>query len=74
MNNLDQKLKWVATVILIIGSFVNALGIYPLGPILLILGGFFWLVVSIMWREASLIVTNGVMLVAGISGLILGVL
>jgi hypothetical protein len=74
MNNLDQKLKWVATVILIVGSFVNALGIYPLGPILLILGGFFWLVVSIMWREASLIVTNGVMLVAGISGLILGVL
>jgi hypothetical protein len=74
MDNLDQKLKWVATVILIVGSFVNALGIYPLGPILLILGGFFWLVVSIMWREASLIATNGVMLVAGISGLIFGVL
>lgn len=74
MNNLDQKLKWVATFFLIIGAFVNAMGIYPLGPIILIIGGLFWLVVSIMWREPSLIATNAVMSIAGISGLTLGVL
>jgi hypothetical protein len=66
---MDQILKWVATVILIAGSFVNAMGIYPLGPILLIIGGAIWFTVSIMWREPSLIVTNGVMLFAGIFGL-----
>lgn len=66
---IDQVLKWVATFILIIGSFVNAMGYYPLGPILLIFGGSLWLTVSVMWREPSLIVTNGVMTLASIGGL-----
>ena len=71
---MDQILKWIATVILIIGSFVNAMGIYPLGPIILVVGGALWLTVSVMWREPALIVTNGVMLLAGVSGLIIGVI
>jgi len=68
---LDTVLKWMATVILIIGAFVNSLGYYPAGPILFIVGGSLWLTVSVMWREPSLIVTNGVMLFAGLIGLML---
>ena len=64
-----QILKWVATFILIVGSFVNAMGYYPLGPILFILGGSLWLTVSVMWREPALIATNAVMTLASISGL-----
>ena len=62
--------KWIATAILIVGTGVNSLGYYPLGPIILITGGLIWLAVSIAWREASLILTNGVMSVTGIAGLI----
>ena len=69
---LDQILKWVATAILILGTAVNSLGYYPLGPIILAVGGFIWLIVSIMWREWALIVTNGVMLIVGIVGLLIG--
>ena len=61
--------KWIATAILIIGTGVNSLGYYPLGPIILIIGGFIWLAVSIAWREYSLILTNGVMSLTGIAGL-----
>ena len=64
-------LKWFATAVLIIGTGFNSLGFYPTGPLLLILGGLIWLVVGIMWREASLIVTNGVMLGVGVTGLVL---
>lgn len=64
-------LKWFATAVLIIGTGFNSLGFYPTGPLLLILGGLIWLVVGIMWREASLIVTNGVMLVVGVTGVVL---
>ena len=60
-----NTLKWIATAVLIIGSFINALGYYPLGPIILIVGGALWLTVSIIWREASLIVVNSVMIIAG---------
>ena len=68
---MDQILKWIATAILIMGAFVNSLGYYPAGPILFIVGGSLWLTVSVMWREPSLIVTNGVMLFAGVIGLVL---
>jgi len=68
--HIDRILKWIATVVLIIGTMVNSLGYYPQGPLILTVGGVFWLIVSIMWRESSLIVTNAVMLVTGLAGLI----
>jgi len=69
MNKIDQYLKWIATATLIVGTGINGLGFYPLGPIVLAVGGIMWLAVSIMWREASLIVTNGIMTVTGIATL-----
>jgi hypothetical protein len=62
--------KWFATAVLIIGTAINSLGYYPLGPIILAVGGFIWLAVSIAWREPSLIITNAVMSLTGIAGLL----
>lgn len=69
----DSILKWTATVILIIGTFINATfpNLYPLGPALLALGGIVWLVVSFMWKEPALIVTNGVLSAVGVIGIAL---
>jgi len=69
----DSILKWIATAILIVGTFVNATypSLYPLGPGLLALGGIFWLIVSFMWKEPALIVTNGVLTVVGLGGIAL---
>jgi hypothetical protein len=66
---LDWYLKWIATAVLIAGTAVNSLGFYPLGPIILAVGGVLWLIVSLMWREPALIVTNAVMLATGLAGL-----
>ena len=73
---IDVILKWVATLILIIGTFINAgfPELYPLGPVLLALGGAVWLIVSFMWKEPALIITNGVLTLVGISGIILATL
>lgn len=62
-----RALSWIATVILIIGSGVNGLGIYPLGPLMLASGGFIWLAVSIMMRNWPLIITNAVMSTVGLA-------
>jgi hypothetical protein len=59
----DIILKWIATVILIIGSVVNSLGYYPAGPIVLITGSAIWLIVSFMWKESALIITNGALVI-----------
>ena len=63
-------MKWLATAVLIVGTLVNGFGFYPAGPIILWIGGMIWLIVSIRWREPSLIVTNLVMSIAGAVGLI----
>lgn len=65
----DDVLKWTATALLIVGQLVTSLNIYPLGIILLIIGGMTWLVVSIRWREPSMIATNSFMTLAALAGL-----
>jgi len=66
---LNQWLEWLGTAILILGTAVNSLGYYPEGPILLCLGGVFWLAVSIRWRKPSLIVVNSIMMLTALTGL-----
>lgn len=68
---IDQILKWTATAILILGTAVNSLGYYPLGPVILVAGGVVWLVVAIMWKEPALIITNAVMSAVGAGGLLI---
>ena len=68
---IDTFLKWTATSVLIVGTGINAFGIYPLGAIILALGGLIWLAVSCMWREPSLIVTNAVLFLVGTGGIVL---
>lgn len=62
-----KMMKWTATVILILGTAVNGLGYYPLGPLLLVLGGLVWLAVAIKVRDVPLIVTNLVMSLVGLT-------
>jgi hypothetical protein len=67
-------LKWLATVITIVGAVCTSINMYPLGPALLNLGAFIWLIVSIMWREWSLIVINATLLLIYTVGLVVKLL
>jgi len=67
---VDSVLKWLATLTLIVGSGVNAMGVYPVGPLILIGGGILWLTVAVIWKEWSLIVTNALMVGVAIIGLL----
>lgn len=68
-----NTLKWLATAVLIIGTFVNAgfPELYPAGPLLLAMGGIIWLIVSFLWKEPALIVTNLVLTFMGFGGILL---
>ena len=73
MKKIDQILKWIATFTLIVGTFINAgfPHLYPIGPMLLAMGGIIWLVVSVIWKEPALITTNAVLTITGIGGIML---
>jgi hypothetical protein len=63
-------LKWLATFVTIVGAVCTSINLYPLGPALLNVGAFLWLIVSIAWREWSLIVINATLLLIYTVGLI----
>jgi hypothetical protein len=77
MLSLDSLFKWTATIVLILGSYINSAKVganIDLGPWLLVAGGVLWLVQSIRWRESALIVTNAFMVIAGGTPLVLALL
>ena len=67
-------LKWLATFVTILGAVATSVNMYPLGPALLNVGAFIWLIVSIMWREWSLIVINATLLLIYTIGLVIKLL
>ena len=69
-DRITLWLEWIGTVVLILGTAVNSMGYYPQGPIMLCIGGFFWMAVSIRWRRASLIAVNVIMTATAIGGML----
>jgi len=63
-------LKWLATFVTIVGAICTSINLYPLGPALLNLGAFLWLIVAIKWREWSLITINATLLLIYTVGLV----
>ena len=67
-------LKWLATFVTILGAVATSVNMYPLGPLLLNVGAFLWLIVAIMWKEWSLIVINATLLLIYTIGLVIKLL
>ena len=65
------KIKWLATIAVITGTAFNSLGMYPQGPMVLVVAGVLWLMVSIHWKDKALIITNGTLTLVSISGLLI---
>ena len=70
-KQLDFYIKWLATAVTIVGAVLTSLNYYPAGPATLNLGAFLWLIVSVMWREWSLIIINASLLLIYTVGLII---
>ena len=59
-TGLDWYIKWFASSVLILGALTTAMNLYPYNMYFQFVGISSWLVVSIMWKDWSLIVVNGV--------------
>ena len=68
-HTIQNTLKWLGTFTLILGTGINSLGIYPLGPLVMVLGGLIWCIVGIMCKEISLIITNLTLSIVSIVGI-----
>ena len=68
-----NKIKLLATAVLVTGTVINNLHIYPLGAIIMSMGGVLWLIAACYMRDKPLIVTNVALCILGISALTIGV-
>ncbi len=60
LHTKDWYVKWIASVILLVGMILTAQNIYPINLFVNIAGLIGWLIVSIMWNDRALIVINAV--------------
>ena len=65
-------IKWTATILLVTGTIINNLGVYPLGAIVMAVAGFLWLIASLLMRDRALIVTNASLSSIGLISLVIG--
>ena len=69
-HTVDWYLKWVSSIILIVGMMFTANNIYPANLVFHIIGLIGWVVVAILWKDRSLILLNTTSLVIYINGII----
>ena len=67
---LDWYIKWIASIILIVGVILTSNNIYPLNLIVHAIGMFGWFIVAIIWNDRALLIINAVSLVLLINGLV----
>ena len=60
LHTTDWYIKWVSSIVLIIGMVLAANNIYHYNIIVQCVGILGWLVVAIMWNDRSLIIVNAV--------------
>jgi hypothetical protein len=70
LHTVDWYIKWVSSIVLIIGMILAANNLYPWNIIVQCVGIFGWLVVSVMWNDRALIVVNAVGVAILLNGLI----
>ena len=70
LHTVDWYIKWVASVVLLIGMLLTANQVHPLNLCVTLSGCIGWLIVAILWNDRSLIFTNTVAITILTNGLI----
>ena len=64
--------KWIATVIQLIGYGLTGMGLYPINVGFFIVGIFLWFTVGFMWKDKAIMVVHLGALISILSGYIFG--
>ena len=59
-HTFDWYIKWVSSIILIVGMVLTANNLFPWNVLVQCLGIAGWLIVSVIWNDRALIIVNAV--------------
>ena len=69
-GDLSWYIKWVSSIIIIVGMVLSSANIYPLNIWVHMFGVTGWLVVGMLWHDRALIFLNAVAIFVFASGLV----
>jgi len=69
-KNLDWYVQWTSSIVLIFGTVLTSMNMYPWNMFFQFIGLGGWLIVSIMWRNTPLILVN----LTGVLTLFIGII
>ena len=69
-HTVDWYIKWVSSVILMVGMVLAANNLFPWNIIVQCIGIAGWLIVSIMWNDRALMIVNAVGVAILLNGLV----
>ena len=69
-KSLDWYLQWSSSIVLIFGTVLTSMNMYPYNMFFQFIGLGGWLIVSIMWRNTPLILVN----LTGVLTLFIGIM
>ena len=70
LHTVDWYIKWVSSVILIVGMLLASNNMFPWNIIVQAIGIAGWLIVSIMWNDRALIIVNAIGVAILVNGLV----
>ena len=69
-SKFEEIISWTSTALTIFGALVSSLGLYPYYVFIFIISNFGWIYCAIKWEKKPMLVTNLVLLVVEIGGLL----
>ena len=66
----DWYLKWVSSIILIIGILFTAQNIYPINLFISSIGLLGWTIVGFVWNDRAIMIVNAISLIIYLNGII----
>jgi len=69
--SLNDKIKWIGTILVLLGALCTSMNLYPYNIYVLNLGALVYLIWSIRIKDNAMIVVNGGLLIIYIIGLII---
>ena len=69
-GDITWWVKWIASIILLIGLTLTSNNIYPLNLFFMIVGTAAWAWVGFIWHDRSLLLLNGASCIIALSGIV----
>ena len=69
-KDITWYIKWFSSIVMIFGIILTSNNIFPLNLYISVIGLIGWLVVSLLWKDRSLIVLNTVAVAIYLNGIV----